>query len=72
MSNKNKVAGEIIELLSGGRVKIVLDDGGREILGYLSGKIKLNHIRVYIGDRVEVELDPYGGKATNRVVTRLK
>ncbi len=33
------------------------------ILAYLSGKMRHNHIRVLIGDRVEMEIDPYGGKA---------
>jgi translation initiation factor IF-1 len=33
-----------------------------EILAYLAGKMRMNRIRVLIGDRVMVEIDPYGGK----------
>jgi len=40
-----------------------------EILAYLSGKMRLNRIKVLIGDSVEVVLDPYGGKG--RIVRRL-
>jgi len=41
----------------------------KEILAYLSGKMRLNRIRVLVGDRVEVILDPYGGKG--RITRRL-
>lgn len=48
------------------RVKI---EGKDEILTYLSGKMRMNRIRVLIGDKVRVELDPYGGKG--RIVQRM-
>lgn len=41
----------------------------KEILAYLSGKMRLHRIRVLIGDRVEMVLDPYGGKG--RITRRL-
>lgn len=40
-----------------------------EILAYLSGKMRLNRIKVIIGDSVEVVVDSYGGKG--RIVRRL-
>ena len=40
----------------------------KEILAYLSGKMRMHRIKVLIGDRVEVLLDPYGGKG--RIVKR--
>lgn len=40
-----------------------------EILAYLSGKMRMNRIKVLIGDSVEVVLDPYGGRG--RIVRRL-
>lgn len=40
-----------------------------EILTYLSGKMRLHRIRVLVGDRVILELEPYGGKA--RITKRL-
>ena len=41
----------------------------KEILAYLSGKMRMHRIKVLIGDTVEVVLDPYGGKG--RIVKRL-
>jgi translation initiation factor IF-1 len=41
----------------------------KEILAYLSGKMRMHRIKVLIGDVVEVVLDPYGGKG--RIVKRL-
>ena len=45
------------------------DDTGEEILTYLSGKMRLHRIRVLIGDKVIIEIDPYGGKG--RIVKRI-
>jgi translation initiation factor IF-1 len=43
------------------RVKI---DGKEDIqLAYLAGKMRMHRIRVLIGDKVELEMDPYGGRA---------
>lgn len=39
------------------------------VLAYLAGKMRLHHIRVLVGDQVEMVLDPYGGRA--RIVRRL-
>lgn len=41
----------------------------KEILAYLSGKMRMHRIKVLIGDTVEVVLDPYGGKG--RIIKRL-
>lgn len=59
--------GSVVEALPNTMFKVVLD-GGDEILAYLSGKMRLNRIRVLIGDKVEMEIDPYGGKA--RIIRR--
>jgi translation initiation factor IF-1 len=45
------------------------DGDEKEILAYLSGKMRMHRIKVLIGDSVEVVLDPYGGKG--RIVKRL-
>ena len=47
------------------------EDSGeaKEILSYLSGKMRLHRIRVLVGDKVLLELEPYGGKA--RIIKRL-
>jgi translation initiation factor IF-1 len=41
---------------------------GKVIISYLSGKMRMHRIKVLLGDRVEVLLDPYGGKG--RIIKR--
>lgn len=48
------------------RVKL---ESGETILTYLSGKMRMYRIKVLVGDRVEITIDPYGGKG--RIVRRL-
>ena len=48
------------------RVRLATDE---LILAYLAGKMRLHRIRVLVGDKVELVLDPYGGRA--RIVRRL-
>jgi len=62
------VKGFVIEALPNTLFKIKLEDD-RESLVYLAGKMRLNRIKVLVGDKVEVVMDPYGGKG--RVVKRL-
>ena len=45
------------------------EDSDEVILAYLSGKMRLHRIRVLVGDKVLLELEPYGGKA--RIIKRL-
>lgn len=68
--NKNEklatVEGHVTEALPSTLFRV--DVGGKEILAYLSGKMRMNRIKVLIGDRVEIVVDPYGGKG--RIVRR--
>lgn len=50
--------GEVIEALPSATFRVRLDDG-REVLAYLSGKMRLHHIKILVGDRVVVEFSPY-------------
>ncbi len=63
------VYGVVTEALPNTLFKVKLDGAEAEILAYLGGRMRLNRIRVLIGDRVQVELDPYGGRG--RIVKRL-
>ena len=67
-NEKQKTEGQVIEALPNATFKVVLNDGG-EVLAYLSGKMRLNYIKVMIGDRVAVELSPDGKRG--RIVRRL-
>lgn len=44
-------------------------EAGKEVLAYLSGKMRLHRIKVLIGDRVTLQDNPYGGKL--RIVKRM-
>ena len=60
--------GTVTEALPNTQFRVMLPDG-KIILTYLSGKMRMHRIKVLIGDKVEIVLDPYGGKG--RVVKRL-
>ena len=62
--------GRVVEALPNAFFKVVLDDG-KEIMGFLSGKMRLNRITILPGDKVTLEMSPYDdGKG--RIVYRLK
>ncbi|OHA91378.1 MAG: translation initiation factor IF-1 [Candidatus Zambryskibacteria bacterium RIFCSPHIGHO2_01_FULL_49_18] len=61
--------GVVTESLPNIMFRVTLDEGGENILAYLSGKMRLHRIRVLVGDKVIMEMDPYGGKA--RITKRL-
>ncbi len=63
----NSVNGIVIEALPNTLFRVELEDGSI-ILAYLSGKMRLHKIRVLVGDKVSVTLDPYGGKG--RIIKR--
>ena len=60
--------GIVIEALPNTTFKVKIDDG-TEILAHLSGKMRLNFIRVLVGDKVEVELSI--DKTRGRIIRRL-
>ncbi len=53
-----ELKGIVEELLPAARFKIRLEDG-QVIIGFLSGKMRLNKIRILPGDKVKVALTPY-------------
>ncbi|MDD3694173.1 MAG: translation initiation factor IF-1 [Candidatus Pacebacteria bacterium] len=70
MSNQEQVkTGVVVENLPNTMFRVQFE--GEEALhtAYLSGKMKLYRIRILVGDKVEVLLDPYGGKG--RIIRRL-
>lgn len=62
--------GIVLETLPNLQYRIKLDSN-KEIIAHTSGKMKINKIKVIIGDKVEVVIDPYGGHATNRIIKRI-
>lgn len=53
-----EMRGAIVELLPAAAFKIKLENG-HLITGFLSGKMRLNRIRLLPGDEVRVEITPY-------------
>ncbi len=53
-----KVDGIITEILPNTSFKVKLENG-HEILAHISGKMRMNYIRILQGDKVSVELSPY-------------
>ena len=66
MDNQQKkaaaVLGVIVEALPDTLFRVKLGNAEEELLCYLAGKMRLHRIRVLVGDKVFVELDPYGGE----------
>ncbi|MEK7087556.1 MAG: translation initiation factor IF-1 [Patescibacteria group bacterium] len=69
MDNKRLIfIGLVTEALPNTTFKVNLEDD-TEVLAHLSGKMRLNFIRVLVGDRVEVELS--SDKRRGRIIRRL-
>ena len=67
---KNTEEGIVIENLPSTTFKVKLDSG-QEILAHLSGRMRLNFIKILPGDRVTVELSQYD-QTKGRIVYRGK
>ena len=53
-----EMEGEVWENLPNATFKVKLENG-HEVLGYISGKMRMNYIRILPGDKVTVEISPY-------------
>ena len=62
------VRGVVQEALPNTMFRVELENGQVQV-AYLAGKMRLNRIKVLVGDTVEVLQDPYGGKG--RIVRRM-
>ncbi|EKE09067.1 MAG: Translation initiation factor IF-1 [uncultured bacterium] len=64
-----KLEGVIIETLPSTTFKVKLDNG-HEVLAHISGRMRVNYIRLLPGDRVILEMSPYDltkGRITKRM-----
>ena len=53
-----EVEGKVLEIIPGGKFKVELTNG-HVIEAHVSGKMRVNNIRILPGDTVVVELSPY-------------
>ncbi len=71
MGTENKeisVVGVVADTLPNLTFKVEFPDG-TSTLAYLSGKMRLNRIKVVVGDKIEVVLSPDGTRG--RIIRRL-
>ena len=65
-----EVEGRVIEPLPNAMFRVELSNG-HQVLAHVSGKIRMNFIRILPGDRVTIELSPYD-LTRGRIVYRYK
>ena len=53
-----EMQGVVNDVLPDTRFRVTLENG-HELIAYTSGKMKKNHIRILVGDKVTLELSPY-------------
>ena len=61
--------GTIIEALSNAMFKVELENG-HQLIAHISGKMRMNYIKILPGDKVKLELSPYD-LTKGRIVYRL-
>ena len=65
-----EVEGTITEALPNAMFRVVLEND-HKVLAHVSGKIRMNFIRILPGDKVKLELSPYD-LSRGRITFRLK
>ncbi len=64
-----EMQGEVLELMPAASFRVALENG-HEILAHLSGKMRMNRIRLLPGDKVKLQISPYDltkGRITYRM-----
>jgi translation initiation factor IF-1 len=62
--------GVVVESLPNATFRVkLLDD--RSVLCHVAGKMRINHIRIMLGDKVKVEMTPYD-ETKGRIIFRIK
>ncbi len=53
-----EVEGVVTEALPGAMFRVTLTNG-HKILAHISGKLRMNYIKILVGDKVTIEMSPY-------------
>lgn len=64
-----EMEGTVLQPLPNAMFRVELENG-HKVLAHISGKMRMNYIRILTGDRVKIELSPYDltrGRITYRV-----
>jgi translation initiation factor IF-1 len=56
-----KLQGKVLDVLPGTKFRVSVDvpTGSHELIGYISGKMRMHFIKLQKGDRVDLEVSPY-------------
>lgn len=65
-----ELEGEVVDVLPNAMFTVRLQNG-KEILSHLSGKLRMNYIKILQGDCVKVEISPYD-LTRGRITWRMK
>jgi len=65
-----EMQGEVVENLPNATFRVKLENG-HQVLGHISGKMRMHYIRILPGDKVTVQLTPYD-LTRGRIVFRAK
>ena len=65
-----EVEGTVVEALPNTNFKVELENG-HQILAHISGKLRMNYIKILPADKVKVELSPYD-LSRGRIIWRAK
>jgi translation initiation factor IF-1 len=69
-SDAIQIEGKVLETLPNAMFTVELDNG-HKILAHISGKMRMNYIRILPGDKVTVEISPYD-LTKGRIIYRSK
>jgi translation initiation factor IF-1 len=64
-----RMDGTILEVLPNAMFRVLVDGQQKPVTGFISGKMRMHHIKILLGDRVEIEFSPYDvtkGRITRR------
>ncbi len=62
--------GKILEALSNAMFRVELENG-HQVIAHISGKMRMNYIKILTGDRIRLEMSPYD-LTKGRIVFRYK
>ena len=65
-----EVEGTVVEALPNTNFKVELENG-HQVLAHISGKLRMNYIKILPGDKVKLELSPYDLNK-GRIICRAK
>ena len=54
-----QLEGQVVDVLPNTMFKVQLESSGQLVIGYMSGRMRQNDIKILLGDGVLIEFSPY-------------